>query len=1178
MGHLQSPCSTFLAIILCFGLRFFTTNHVVLDNNRLMLDHWTAPIDASPKYDCCPVSLFHVSLHITNSHRHWKNFTLQRTNIKSRLSLLLMLAGDINPNPGPSKAKPNVKYPCQICYRAAKRGQDCIACDSCNGWFHKTCLGMSEEVFNALAQHDSCSWLCADCGMPNFHSSLFTDLSDVETNNSFDVLSDLSEDFPDDKPTKTSSPVKDKCNSNKPRKVYKIRNSTRSKPKPKIRNLKILNVNCQSVRAKLAGFLCLLHEEDADIVVGTESWLHSNITTGEIFPSNYNIFRKDREKDGDSHGGVFIAAKSDLIAQDEPDLDQQNCELKWVSIHVSGTAPVYVGAFYRSQTTNSEYVRLLENSLEKIPKQSSVWILGDFNLPDIDWAINSFKPCGRYPGPSKNMIDIAMDHNLQQVVLTPTRNDNILDLCFTNSPAFLDKVEIKPGISDHDVVIIHASIKPKMIKLPKRKIFLYKKAEYSKICEDLNQLNNKLTNKFVQESSVDELWEHFTSTILESMDDNIPSRITSSKPSIPWINTNMKRNIRKKRKLYDKARKSGDPEHWDKFKQLRRKNDKEMRKLHQEHIRNIGDSLHSENTKPFWNYVKALRKDVFGVSSLTSAGRIVSDAKEKAETLNDQFCSVFTEENLTSIPNLGPSSVPDMPDIHITTAGVEKLLKNLKVNKASGPDNIPARVLKECASSVAPIFQKIYQKSVTTGILPQDWLKANVSPIFKKGDRSLPINYRPVSLTCIACKQLEHILYTNIIHHFEDHLILNDKQHGFRSGRSCETQLAGLVDDLARTLDNRGRTDVCIMDFSKAFDTVPHQRLLLKLDHLGIRSHIKRWIAGFLTKRQQRVVLDGQSSSTSPVTSGVPQGTVLGPLLFLAYINDLPDQLISNIRLFADDVILYRPINTPEDTDILQNDINSLHNWEKTWQMKFNISKCFIMNVTHQRKFVPHEYHLGDSILQVVSNHPYLGVNLSNNLSWASHINQTVNKANSVLGLLKRNLWNCSSRTKEIAYKTIVRPRLDYCSSVWDPYQKVHQDSLEKVQRRAARFVTKEYRHTCSVTKMLQNLGWETLQDRREKSRLLTLFKETHNITPSNITRHIDKESSLKPRTRQSHELNYKVTRPNKDCYKYSLYPRTIIKWNGLPAAAKSAPNVATFKLIVDNISKTVSVGVNSSH
>ena len=157
MGHLQSPCSTFLAIILCFGLRFFTTNHVVLDNNRLMLDHWTAPIDASPKYDCCPVSLFHVSLHITNSHRHWKNFTLQRTNIKSRLSLLLMLAGDINPNPGPSKAKPNVKYPCQICYRAAKRGQDCIACDSCNGWFHKTCLGMSEEVFNALAQHDSCS-------------------------------------------------------------------------------------------------------------------------------------------------------------------------------------------------------------------------------------------------------------------------------------------------------------------------------------------------------------------------------------------------------------------------------------------------------------------------------------------------------------------------------------------------------------------------------------------------------------------------------------------------------------------------------------------------------------------------------------------------------------------------------------------------------------------------------------------------------------------------------------------------------------------------------------------------------------------------------------------------------------------------------------------------------------
>jgi hypothetical protein len=499
-----------------------------------------------------------------------------------------------------------------------------------------------------------------------------------------------------------------------------------------------LNANCQSVRAKLASFQYLLQEEDPDVFVGTESWLNSNITSGEIFPSHYNVFRKDRDNQRDSRGGVFIAVKNDLIAQDEHDFDQAKCELKWISIHVSGIAPVYIGAFYRSQKTDTDYVRLLETSLENIPKHASVWILGDFNMPDINWETVSFKPGGRYPGPSKAMLDIALDNNLQQVVLKPTRDDSILDLCFTNNPGFVNSYDVKPGLSDHDVVVINASIKPKIVKLPKRKVFLYKKAEFSKIAEDLDVLNGELTENAVQQMDIDELWNRFTDTVQKSMDSNIPSKMTSSKPNVPWINSTMKRNIRKKRKLYDRARKTGDFEHWDKFKELRRKNDRQMRKLHRDHVRGIGDSLESENTKPFWNYVKALRRDVFGVSPLSSNGRIVSTAQEKAEALNTQFCSVFTKEDLSTVPDLGNSTVPDMPDLKITTEGVEKLLQNLKINKSSGPDNVPARILKECAPSVAPILQKIYQKSISSGSLPRDWLNANVSPIFKKGDRSLP--------------------------------------------------------------------------------------------------------------------------------------------------------------------------------------------------------------------------------------------------------------------------------------------------------------------------------------------------------------------------------------------------------------------------------------------------------
>ena len=580
--------------------------------------------------------------------------------------------------------------------------------------------------------------------------------------------------------------------------------------------------------------------------------------------------------------------------------------------------------------------------------------------------------------------------------------------------------------------------------------------------------------------------------------------------------------------------------------------------------------LETDNTKPFWNYVKALRRDVFGVSPLNSMGKVVAGAKDKAEMLNKQFCSVFTDEDLHSTPSLGSSTTPDMPSIQISSKGVDKLLSNLKVNKAAGPDNIPARILKECASSAAPILCKIYQKSISTGTLPTDWLNANVTPIFKKGSRSIPSNYRPVSLTCIACKQLEHILYSNIMSHLEKFSLLNDRQHGFRHGRSCETQLAGLVNDLAKILDDRGRADMCIMDFSKAFDTVPHKRLLIKLDHLGIRGEIKSWIEGFITHRQQSVVIDGQTSSSSPVLSGVPQGTVLGPLLFLVYINDISECITSEIRLFADDLIVYKKINSSEDCLILQEDIRSLCRWEEKWQMKFNTSKCFIMHVTHQKRFTPHQYYMGDRILETVDNHPYLGVVISNNLSWAKHINQSVNKANSILGLLKRNFWNCSPHTKEVAYKTLVRPRLEYCGAVWDPYQQIHQANLEKVQRRAARFVKNDYKHTSSVTDMLLELNWDLLQDRREKARLVAVYKETHKLVPSNISQHLVSKSRTRPNTRSSHELNYEVIRPNKDCYKFSLYPRTITTWNALPSGIKTAKSVDSFKLLLEKRSKIV--------
>ena len=356
----------------------------------------------------------------------------------------------------------------------------------------------------------------------------------------------------------------------------------------------------------------------------------------------------------------------------------------------------------------------------------------------------------------------------------------------------------------------------------------------------------------------------------------------------------------------------------------------------------IGSAFEDNDSKPFWKFTKAYENDSPRVAPLKSQGVLHSDSATKAELLNAQ--SIFTKEHLASIPELDGHKYLSIENIIIGVDGVEKLLKNIKPHKASRPDNIPCRLLKELAPGLAPCLTSIFQTSLSSGQLPSDWKQARIAPAFMKGSTCLAENYRSISLTCVFCKILEHILCSHIHKHLNKHNILTSLQHDFRSRHSCKSEHITTIHDLMLRYDQKKQIDIAILDFSKAFDTIPHERLLKKLVHYGSDGQTWTWIAAFLRKCTQCVVVDGEMSSSTRVESGVPQGMVLGPLLFLLYINDLPNNVTSKVRLFGEDCLLYRSIESVQDQLDLQRDLSYLHEWSLMWGMNFNPSKCVIIS------------------------------------------------------------------------------------------------------------------------------------------------------------------------------------------------------------------------------------------
>jgi hypothetical protein len=546
------------------------------------------------------------------------------------------------------------------------------------------------------------------------------------------------------------------------------------------------------------------------------------------------------------------------------------------------------------------------------------------------------------------------------------------------------------------------------------------------------------------------------------------------------------------------------------------------------------------------------------VSSLaTKDGDLAVTDEHKANILNTFFSSVFTRENITNLPNIELASRSNgamLSDVLITPQAVKEKLCKLDASKAFGPDGIPPRVLKELHAELALPISILFNKSVESGVVPFDWRNATVTALFKKGTRSDPGNYRPVSLTSILCKVLESFIRDAIVNYMTDCSLYTKCQHGFRKGRSCTTQLLEVMEDFTKYLDDNDSFDVLYLDFKKAFDSVPHERLLLKMQTYGITGQVLQWVRNFLAGRVQRVRVGRAFSEQADVLSGIPQGSILGPILFTLFINDLPDDISSVCKIFADDTKIY---SCTSHSQTIQKDLDNLVNWSDKWNLYFNAGKCKVLH--YGRKNPNIEYTMGNDNervrLTVCDEEKDLGVIFDKNLKFDKQVESSVQKANKMLGIIKRSFTYLDEDMFLRLYKSLIRPHLEYGNVIWNPYLKRQSARIESVQRRATRLL-KTTRHLSYIDR-LHRFDLPSLKFRRLRGDLIQTYKIFHNI--ENIDAASFFQTLTYTNTRQS-EMKIFIKHSRTNVRKYVYANRIAPVWNKLPLEVKSAKDVNTFK------------------
>ena len=1075
-------------------------------------------------------------------------------------------------DPSPEDAD-NFIYPCGICNKRVGTHMRAIQCDLCNYWNHIKCDGIEASHYVILKKSDNthqhyCK-LCREENLPfqtiDNDQYLSSIIHDVNVSDDLNLLINP--------PPRLKTLFTDLNDRNNEESLINCEYYDYSKPIPhtKDKNKAFFHMNIASLnkhKEELETALSLL-DFQFDIIGITETKFQKGIAPiNDPSLPGYNHRHTPTES---SKGGALIYVKDSLVFDRRDDLEKimyksKELESVFIEIEVTGKKNQIYGCIYRHpcmdiDNFNEEY---LEKLLIKLDQEKKIsYLMGDFNMDllkaDSDEKISEY-------------YDKLTSHLFVPHITLPTRvtstSKTLIDNIFSNDPDFANGVSgnFTFSISDH---LPQFLIMPEVLKGPPKKHNIFRRQKLKnkeQLIADaisINWMDVISPNKMDSNFSLDKLLQNS----LAIVDKHMPLKKMSKKDfkleSKPWITPGMLASIKRRDSLLREFIKCPEGDHKNslhvQYKVLRNKIVALMRLSKNNHLRNYF-SNNSDNIKKTWKGIKSIiniRETSYNLPTSMSINNVnESDPTKIAEGFNSYFSTIAEklQNKIYSVNTNFSKYLSDKVDSNFLfqSADTEEILRiitSLNNSKSTGPNSIPTDILKLLAPILCHPLKEIINISFATGIYPDKLKLAEIIAVFKnKGDPRLFLNYRPISLLSNINKIFEKLVHARLYSFLELHDCIYELQFGFRTKHSTNHALMSLTETIRVALDNSNFACGIFVDFQKAFDTVDHNILLQKLEHYGIRGLANNWFKSYLSNRKQYVSVNGYHSKTDVMKFGVPQGSVLGPLLFLIYINDLRNAIHNSIvHHFADDTNL---LYVNKSLKVIQNKINkdlkSLVTWLRANKISLNASKTEMLIFRDPRKKINFDLKIKIDGKKITPSRSvkYLGIFIDCHLNWHTHRAQLSTKLSRAVGMLSKIRYYVNKETLHMIYYGIFSSILTYGSQIWGQ-QNVITKKLQILQNKALRIIHFQPPRT-TATPLFKISNILKLNDHID----LQNFLFTHDSLKNNLPASLRGKMEFLVHPHETRNLDYlQLYRPRTNTILYgskSINARSIDIWNSI--------------------------------